>query len=290
MTGSPSYPRLLAGVVAIERSGCVVLEGGALRHVFRGRDASRVILPVVRLLDGSRRADQVAEATGLELAEVTEAINLIADRGLLMPEAVSAAAASPPLAWLFVNGRIQRNGRQRDQASAVASMTSARVGIHGSGWLAESLGTSLHACGIRPAGFGDRFDVAGGPASTHLLCFTGEEPEEVWTEGAITARAAGVPVIAVAAAGSNVTLGPRIDAGNARCAECLAAALLPGSAGVQAAGAWVRALIGPLLAPEICRVVAGIEADDFCGKCVHVNLTTWSVQEKVLSGCVHWTK
>ncbi|MGN6872372.1 MAG: hypothetical protein ACTHMY_28620 [Solirubrobacteraceae bacterium] len=287
MTTLPFHPCLLGGVIAVERSGSVVLEGGALRHVFRGRDASRVLLRVVRLLDGTTRADEVADSTGLDLEEVNDAIRMLADRGLLAPETAAGLPDDPSAAWLFLNARIQRNERDGDVRSAMARLADAHIGIHGEGWLAELLDISLHACGVGATRLGAHADFVDCPSSLHVMCFTSSQPLDAWNELVVQVGAAGVPVVIAAAAESSVALGPRLDVGNVHCGHCLATQLQPRPPGGGAAGARVRSIAGLVLAPEICRLAADVHADDFRGKFIRIDVDRWAVQQTVLPACVH---
>jgi hypothetical protein len=85
-------PHSIDGLVVMPMSDAVVFEGAARRQVLRGRDATSMIPRLIRLLDGTRTADDVATSLpGVPPGHVRKGLALLWSLGLVED------AAGPPV-------------------------------------------------------------------------------------------------------------------------------------------------------------------------------------------------
>jgi hypothetical protein len=75
--------RVRLGTAVVPCGPDVVFTAGSWQRRIRGKDAQRAVLPVARLLDGSRSVAELADAAGLDAGVVTAVIERLGALGLL---------------------------------------------------------------------------------------------------------------------------------------------------------------------------------------------------------------
>lgn len=244
-------------VVPLGPEGLLVA-GAEKREIFRGRSASRLLPRLLPLLDGTRRASDLAEALpGLSAAVIEDVLGLLYLRGLL-EEGAGAADAAPldedarrrhaeQLAFFGRYTDVNRINPNRHAAQRRLGRSRVLVLAH------EAFGAQV-ARGLSEAGAGactlvalasrladegarEALRAAAAPVPLELLEHEGDlavrlagltlvvacaegEPVELWASLDAACRAAGVPWLRASLAGGRLQLGPRFAPSETACYLC----------------------------------------------------------------------
>jgi bacteriocin biosynthesis cyclodehydratase domain-containing protein len=196
----------------------VVLEHGHVVHVFGGPAATGLLAGLLPLLDGTRTAAELAEASSSPPVAVDQALRRLDGLGLLLDGEPDAAGADAAVRSLAASGLL-RPGEVR------AALRAAEVAVVGGAPVGATVEELLRASGV---GVASRcgWDAAAGIASAApaTLVVAVPEPDEVarldgWNEAAV---AAGGPawLQVLPFDGRLAAVGPLFVPGESCCRAC----------------------------------------------------------------------
>ncbi|GAB1641476.1 SagB family peptide dehydrogenase [Krasilnikovia sp. MM14-A1259] len=143
----PRRPALVQGLVRLDLPDGILFEGGPSRQILRGAATKDLVPAVLPLLDGTLDADGIATRSGLPRPHVDRVIALLYTCGLL-EEGEQAAAVGDPNAALFWSRSLDSSRANRSTSEVLRRLDTARVGVSGSGLLADLVLADLQANGI----------------------------------------------------------------------------------------------------------------------------------------------
>lgn len=218
-------PRLCRDLATVVCGESFVVEGGPLRHVFRGRAATEVLPRLLPLLDGSRDAADIAEHLSLTRGQVGQVLGLLEQRGLVesaTPVAPAALAQSPTgsqvLDWFSRN--LPDSGGYACAEGVSAVLADTTVVVAGApGDAVRALARDLVDTGLGEVlvfGAGEPPPVAVESAGRRCVAVVfGSADVPGWMVDA------GVPVLRVGITSEHVEIGPVFFPDFTACPECL---------------------------------------------------------------------
>lgn len=208
-----SGPRLKAGSAVSTAQGKLTFLGGHGSREISGADAFAVVLPVVRLLDGTRDWDRIAVETGLTPAKVSRVGDFLRAHGLI--EEGTARQAVTPLRDFLATWR-EVPAEDEDTVAAADRLAQASVVVLAPGPIARRLSADLLACGLGSATIPDA--AAPVPGGHTLALVSRDTPDSDTVVQAL--RAQGTTVLTFAAGRDWIEIGPSFGPASGVCHRC----------------------------------------------------------------------
>lgn len=215
-------PRLRAGTcVAAAPDGVTFISTARSREV-RGEDALAVLLPVVRLLDGTRSIEQVAGETGIEDGTVRAVCDFLRANDLLRDEEPAGARGR---LRSFLADQLEAPYTDALLGPLLDRVESAVVLVVAPSVLARRIAADLAACDVGDARVCDRgFDEDALPASVAVPAFAvvlrdPRDPEAA-DRAVRTLCERGATVLTLAVDDGVFELGPSFAPGQGCCHRC----------------------------------------------------------------------
>lgn len=167
-SGTESSPRLQVrlGTAVVPCGPDVVFTAGAWQRRIRGKDAQRAVLPVARLLDGSRTVAELPEATGLDPRVVAAVIQRLSALGLLESAEQDSGGGLDAVSRAFLRKVPDRPPVARTPAERELLLSECAVTVVARDALADRLVRDLRASGV---GTVRRDPATGDPAVRRAL-------------------------------------------------------------------------------------------------------------------------
>ena len=220
----PARPRVVPGLVRIDTPDGLLVEGGPTRQSFQGNAATGLLRRVMDAADGTGDRTELARRLEVPAARLWPVLSLLYTTGLLEDAesvvATTDSAPDPRLAFLarsIDTTRVNISGTQ-----AAQRWQRARVQLVGDP--AQDGFTRALAGALRRDGAGavtittDPSLAAPTGVGIILLIAVGDTPRV--RAAALTARAAGVPVLPVRLEADRLHVGPLLDSVHTACARC----------------------------------------------------------------------
>lgn len=228
--------RVRRGLAVIPCDDGVIFCGGVWGKKIVGRDARRVLVPVARLLDGTRTITEVTAATGFTEAAVRQVIRTLADQELLETVDASAegAVAAPLAAYLAKT--FNPLSAQRTVSAALTVMSAASAAVIAPAEMASRICQDLRSSGIGTVQetVQETVTEAVGPASaitgagqsgSHTAALVHDDGGDRAAQAIRNLLASQVPVLRFRVGRSAIEIGPVFYPGcppsEQACHECL---------------------------------------------------------------------
>lgn len=227
-------PRIRPGLAVVPCEDGVMFVAGAWGRLITGADAQRVLLPVSRMLDGRRTADEIAAATGFERAVIEQLIEALTASGCI--EEASQRNTSPSCeSHEMIAAYLNKTGHP-DRAETIKALSTSCVLVAGPSELAERMARDLRGSGVGTVlgskhGFRPDHERVSGALTGQVLAVVLDDGS---TEASrlIAGLLAGeygrrIPVLRVFSATKGIEIGPLYDASSppnaTTCHQCVRA-------------------------------------------------------------------
>lgn len=213
----PDRPRLIPEVLVLPfREDGLLFVGAESPQVIRGRSARSLLPKVLPLLDGRRRLEEVAIASGISASTLRDVVILLFSRGLL-EDATAGEAEVAELAELssFL-GRFNDVSRcNRNRTEALARLAQASVRVLGPADYAAKM-----AADLRTSGFG-AVEVGGENGGVCDVCvLISTDDENVREDMLDKAARAGRRLMLLRLGATEAHVGPIFMPGFTSCPRC----------------------------------------------------------------------
>jgi DNA-binding transcriptional ArsR family regulator len=227
-----SYVRFCPGLAFIPADDGLIVDGGLRRRRLTGPAALHLMPRLTPLLDGRRTAGQIADAVGLPLPSVRQALSVLREADLVEDgdrPLVADGALAAPHAATFLSRTVHATGRHRNSAELFDALAGSSVLVLAGGPTGEALRSDLARCGIGQVLAGDAGDAAATARAVTALagspCPLVAAVDDGVTWPAMASAAAAcwrerVPLLRGARRGAEMEIGPLFFPGHTACVEC----------------------------------------------------------------------
>lgn len=147
-SGTSSRLRIRLGTAVVPCGPDVVFTAGSWQRRIRGKDALRAVLPVARLLDGTRTVAELPEAAGLDARVVTAVIERLGALGLLESAEQDRADGLDVVSRAFLRKVPELPPAARTAAEQELLLSRCAVTVMARDVLADRLVSDLRAGGV----------------------------------------------------------------------------------------------------------------------------------------------
>ncbi|MFD8810002.1 hypothetical protein ACFV23_00485 [Streptomyces sp. NPDC059627] len=247
--GTRTVPALCRGLVVVEATDGMVIEGGPHRMLLSGAAASGFLGALLPLLDGRHEPDELSALLDVEPAAVLQALELLDDWGVLEAGTTAREEAVPEPTVTYYSRTAALTGGHGSAASVLDELSRSHVRLITGAELTRVLTEDLTAAGV---GTVSTAGEGGVPHGCDLVVVADEagEPARLAAQVA-TGWQDNVPVLRLAAHDGAVEVGPLFWPGESACVDCFRRG--GGTGGREGGG---QELLAAAAAMEVLAVLA----------------------------------